>query len=333
MILILLFTYRSPILWILPIICAGRRLHHRRRRGLPAGQVRRPHGQRPEPVHPQHPGHRRRHRLRAAARRPLPRGAAPPRGPARGDGVRAAPRRTGDPRQRRHRRRRHAVPGLRRPQLHRRPRPGPRRRRRDHAPGDGHPAAGAARHLRPLDLLAEAAGVRLARADRHRPLGPGRRPDRVAPAPGLGRSPPLLLAVACLGLFKLDANGPVDRGLVHQEVRLDHGPEAARSSTASSTTPTPLQVVTNADRLAAIAGGPRRASTGSASRPEPREIEGGRTLLRGPDRGRLRDAGGVRHRRGRPRRRARRRRARTPSSAAARRSTSTPRRRRCATTR
>ena len=87
-----------------------RRLHRLRRRGLPAGQVRRPDGQRPEPGDPRHPGDRRRHRLRPAARRPLPRGAASPRGPARGDGVRAAPRRPGDPRQRRHRRRRHALP-------------------------------------------------------------------------------------------------------------------------------------------------------------------------------------------------------------------------------
>ena len=47
---------------------------------------------------------RRRHRLRPAAGRPLSRGAAPPRGPARGDGLRAAPGGAGDPGQRRDRR-------------------------------------------------------------------------------------------------------------------------------------------------------------------------------------------------------------------------------------
>ena len=138
-ILILLFTYRSPVLWILPILCAVVAYIDRRRRGLPARQVRRPHGQRPEPRHPRHPGDRRRHRLRAAAGRPLSRRAPSPRGPARGDGVRAAPRRAGHPRQRRDRRRRHALPVLRRPQLHRRPRPGPRRRRRRHPAGHGRP--------------------------------------------------------------------------------------------------------------------------------------------------------------------------------------------------
>ena len=88
----------------------GRGLHRLRRRRLPPREVRRPHGQRPEPGDPGHPGDRRRHRLRPAAGRPLSGRAAPPRGPARGDGVRAAPRRPGDPGQRRHRRGRHAVP-------------------------------------------------------------------------------------------------------------------------------------------------------------------------------------------------------------------------------
>ncbi len=118
-----------------------RRLHDLRRRRLPPRQVRRPHRQRAESGDPRHPGDRRRHRLRPAARGPISRGAAPPRGPARGDGVRPAPGRPGDPGQRRDRRRRHAVPDLRRPQLHRRPRSGPRRRRRRHLPGDGDPAA------------------------------------------------------------------------------------------------------------------------------------------------------------------------------------------------
>ena len=65
-IVILLLTYRSPILWLLPIISAVVRLHDLGRRGLPAGEVRRPHRQRPEPGDPGHPGDRRGHRLRPA---------------------------------------------------------------------------------------------------------------------------------------------------------------------------------------------------------------------------------------------------------------------------
>ncbi len=125
-IIILLFTYRSPILWILPIISAGIA------DGLPGsdllpGQERRPHGQRPESGDPDDPGDRRRHGLRAAADRALSRGAAPARGPARGDGLRAAPGHAGDHRQCRHGRGRHALPELRGDELHCRARPGPAR--------------------------------------------------------------------------------------------------------------------------------------------------------------------------------------------------------------
>ena len=48
-------------------------------------------------------------------------------------------------------------------------------------------AAGAAGHLRPVDLLAAAAERRLRRTDRDRPLGPRRRPHRPAPAQRVGR--------------------------------------------------------------------------------------------------------------------------------------------------
>ena len=109
-ILILLFTYRSPMLWMLPIFCAGVALHCLPGADLLPGEVRRPHRQRPEPGDPHDPGHRRRHRLCAAAGGALPRGAPPSRGPARGDGVRPAPGGAGDPGQRGHRRRGHAVP-------------------------------------------------------------------------------------------------------------------------------------------------------------------------------------------------------------------------------
>ena len=94
-IIILLFTYRSPILWILPIFCAGVALFTSQAHHLLPREVRRPDRQRAEPGDPDHPGDRRRDRLRAAAGGAISRGAAPARGPARGDGLRAAPRRPG----------------------------------------------------------------------------------------------------------------------------------------------------------------------------------------------------------------------------------------------
>ena len=109
-ILILLFTYRSPVLWLLPIFSRGGGADHRRGRDLPAGQARRAHRQRAEPGHPAGARDRRRHRLRPAAGRALPRGAASSRGPARGDGValhRAAPAIIASAA---HRRPRHALP-------------------------------------------------------------------------------------------------------------------------------------------------------------------------------------------------------------------------------
>ena len=128
-ILILLVSYRSPVLWALPIFCAVVSL------GIAMGVLyllakyadMTINGQ--TPVHHDRAGDRRRDGLRPAAGRPIPRGAPPPRGPARGDGVRPAPRRTGHLRQRHDRRRRPAVPDVRRAQLHRRPRPGQRGRR------------------------------------------------------------------------------------------------------------------------------------------------------------------------------------------------------------
>ena len=68
------------------------------------------------------------------------------------------------------------VPGLRRPQLHCEPRPGAGRRRGSHRPGHGDSAAGAAGDLRPLDLLAVRAGLRVAGAHPHRLLGSHREP-------------------------------------------------------------------------------------------------------------------------------------------------------------
>ena len=97
---------------------------------------------------------------------------------------------------------------------------------------------GAAGHLRPLGLLAEAADVRLAE-----PTSTGfwaRVGNRIAPKPRkVWMVTAGLLAIACLGLFRLDASGPVDRGHLHQGVRLDQGSAGARRRTAWPTTPTP----------------------------------------------------------------------------------------------
>ena len=72
-------------------------------------------------------------------------------------------------------------------ELHRRPRPGLRHRRRRDPAGDDHAAARAAGDLRPVDVLADAARLRLARAHLDRPVGQGRRLDRPAAAQGLDR--------------------------------------------------------------------------------------------------------------------------------------------------
>ena len=81
-IVLLLITYRSPILWLLPVISAGVALISRPGADLPAGRARRADRQRAERGHPGRAGVRRRHRLRAAADRQVPRGAAAARGPA-----------------------------------------------------------------------------------------------------------------------------------------------------------------------------------------------------------------------------------------------------------
>ena len=64
-ILLLLFTYRSPVLWILPIFSVIVSLGSLPGPDLLPRQVRRPDRQRAEPGHRLDPGDRRRHRLRA----------------------------------------------------------------------------------------------------------------------------------------------------------------------------------------------------------------------------------------------------------------------------
>ena len=97
--LILIVVYRSPVLPLLVLVSAVFALGIASVRRVPAGRERRAEAQRPEPGHPVHPRVRRGHRLRAAARVPVPRGAARHRGPVRrGRRPRGAPRSRRSPR-------------------------------------------------------------------------------------------------------------------------------------------------------------------------------------------------------------------------------------------
>ncbi|CAA9325221.1 MAG: hypothetical protein AVDCRST_MAG36-624, partial [uncultured Nocardioidaceae bacterium] len=194
---------------------------------LPAGSVRRPDRERPEPGDPHDPGHRRGHRLRPAARRPLPRGAAPARGPARGDGVRAAPGGAGDPGQRCHGCARHALPAPRGDELDCGAGAGGcgRRRRRPRRHGDV--AAGASRGGRALGLLAPAPDVPLRRADLRWDLGPRGPRDRTTSPGGVGgdlRPPRRRLSRG----GDPRRRGDRRRGQLHHDLRLGRGPAGAR---------------------------------------------------------------------------------------------------------
>ncbi len=185
-VVILLLTYRSPLLWALPVFSAVVSLFVAQAVDLPPRDQGRPDRQRAERRHPHRAGVRRRDGLRPAAGRALPGGAAPPRGPARGDGVRAAPFRPGDRGQRLDGDRRHAVPAVREHELHPGPRAGRGRRHRRRPARDADPAAGPAGDLRPLVLLAGPSDVRLAGPHRDRRLGAGRPADRPRSPADLG---------------------------------------------------------------------------------------------------------------------------------------------------
>ena len=92
-------------------------------------------------------------------------------------------------------------------ELHRRPRPGAGHRHRRHLPGDGHPAPGPPGHLRPLGLLAASGPTFGSDEPTSRVSGPG----SAAGSPPSPRKVWIvtagLLAIACLGLFRLDASG------------------------------------------------------------------------------------------------------------------------------
>ncbi len=108
------------------------------------------------------------------------------------------------------------------------PRSGPGRRRRGDPAGHGHPAARAAGDLRPLDLLAGAAR----RSAPREPTQTGfwaRVGDRIsgAPARRLDRRPPSCSPIACLGPVQARRQRPVHRGRLHRDARLGHRPEAA----------------------------------------------------------------------------------------------------------
>ena len=160
---ILLVVYRSPVLWIFPLLAAGMSYALASVVRLPARRRRRGQAQRAGPGHPHRAGLRRRHRLRAAADRPLPGGAAPPRPPLGRHAHRVEGRRAGHHRVRRHCHRQPALPAAVQPQLQPGARPGRRHRHRRHPAGDAHLPARAAGARRPLGVLAPTA-----------PRGPGR---------------------------------------------------------------------------------------------------------------------------------------------------------------
>ena len=151
---------------------------------LPAGRGGRD-DQRAVRRHPARAGVRRRHRLRAAARVPLPRGAAAPRGQARGDADRADERGPGDPGLGADRDRGVADAEHRRGQRHGRARAGRGDGRRPGDDLDADDPAGAAGDLRAARLLVAVPGHDPAlrpggRRRDERVLAPGRRPRRHA---------------------------------------------------------------------------------------------------------------------------------------------------------
>ena len=228
-IVILLFTYRSPVLWLLPIISAGVAYT------ISGGVVYLLAKYADLTVNGQSQailgilviaaGTDYALLLVARYREELRRHD----GPARGDGLRAAPGGPGDRRQRCHRLS-SACSAWSSPTSTRPPGMGPVL------------AVGIAVTLlimvtllpallvicRSLDLLAEAAR----RSAPPSPPGPacGRRSatrSARARAP-CGSVTTGLLLLACLGLFRLDTSGLLDRGHLHEGVRLHQGSEAAR---------------------------------------------------------------------------------------------------------
>ena len=225
-IVILLFTYRSPILWLLPILCAvsanfiatGLVYLLAKYAGLTVN------GQSQAILSILVIGAGTDYALLLVARYREELRRHEDRHEAMAFALhRASP---GDPRQRGDRGHRHAVPVLRRAQLDRGAGPRPRHRRRRDRARDGHAAARAAGDLRTLGLLAQAPHVPQRRAHGRGPLGPRRPGDQPPPAPGLGRHH----RPAAPGLPRplpprhLRA---VDRGDLHEGVRLHQGPEAA----------------------------------------------------------------------------------------------------------
>ena len=159
---------------------------HRPGGDLPAGGARRADGHRAERRHLVRAGVRRQHRLRAADRRPVPGGTAPPRPPSPGDGRGAAPRRAGHHRQRLHRHRGAADAVRRGAELDQEPGAGAGHRRRGRHGLHAHPAARPDGDLPPRGLLALPAHLRLGRADLPGDVGPGRLGHRPPAAPGMG---------------------------------------------------------------------------------------------------------------------------------------------------
>ena len=245
--ILLVITYRSPVLWLVP-------LDRRRPRRPPRRVLADPRLEavgvavgRLDHRHPLGARLRRRHRLRAAADLPLPRRAAPHRVPARGDGARAA-----------------AVPSeavlasattvvlglltlLLSPDPDD-PRPRPRvrdrhRRRRVLRAGR---AAGGAGALRPLGVLADGAARRRRGARRHRPrLAPGRRRGGRAARRAFVAGTLVVLAVLASGLFGIKLGLDQADQFLDQPEAVTAAERLAESFPAGTVDPT--QVLTRDD--------------------------------------------------------------------------------------
>ena len=168
-----------------------------------------------------------------------------------------------------------------------------RHRHRRDAARDDHAAAGAARHLRPLDVLAEAPDLRLSRAHLDRCLGQGRA-ALIAPAAaqGVGRHRDRPRRRASSGVLTLNTNGLSTEDSYTKEFDSVKGQKVLTAHGLADNS-TPVMVVANADKADEVADAMTRHREHRGAAAAGRQ---GRRRLhhRQPDRRRHHD-GGLRH--------------------------------------
>ena len=155
---------------------------------------------------------------------------------------------------------------VRRPQLDRGPRPGQRRRRRGDRAGHGHPAAGAAGDLRPLDVLAVQPDFGSAEPTQSGLLGARRRPDQRAPAPVW-----IVTAVRARCRVPRACSGSTPTACppttASRDARLGHGPELLADHGLADNSNT-IQVVANADQCRRSRSRSPASTASGAHRPD-----------------------------------------------------------------